>query len=96
MLALSIIRVDMGGYVGHTAMHPAMIDTATRALDRVRGDLLIDGQVAYCGDDLALVMIHGHRIEAATIHSFAWQVFQETTGVARELGLYGGLHAGLA
>ena len=71
MLTLSIIKADTGGYVGHTAMHPAMIDTATRELDRVRGELLIDGQVAYCGDDLALVMTHERGIEAeAFAHLF--------------------------
>ncbi len=32
MLTLSIIKADTGGYVGHTAMHLAMIDTATREL----------------------------------------------------------------
>jgi fructose 1,6-bisphosphate aldolase/phosphatase len=89
MLTLSIIKADTGGFVGHTSVHPAMIADAAHAIERVRGDLLIDGQIASCGDDLALVMTHARGIEADAIHSFAWEVFQTTTGRARELGLYG-------
>jgi fructose 1,6-bisphosphate aldolase/phosphatase len=89
VLTLSIIKADTGGWVGHTGMHPAMLDAARREVDRVRGELLVDGQVAYCGDDLALVMTHKHGIEAEAIHSFAWSVFQSTTKVAEDLGLYG-------
>jgi Fructose-1,6-bisphosphatase len=66
-----------------------MIPDAAHAIERVRGDLLIDGQIASCGDDLALVMTHEHGIEAQAIHAFAWEVFQTTTGTAREPGLYG-------
>jgi fructose 1,6-bisphosphate aldolase/phosphatase len=89
MVTLSIIKADTGGFVGHTAVHPAMIDAARSAIDRVRGGLLIDGQVAACGDDLALIMTHDKGADAPDIHGFAWDVFLATTAIARELGLYG-------
>lgn len=89
MLTLSIIKADTGGWVGHSAVHPDMVDVATRAVDAARGGLLIDGQVATCGDDLSLIMTHDHGADAEAVHSFAWEVFQQTTDVAHRLGLYG-------
>ena len=89
MLTLSIIKADTGGFVGHTAVHLAMVAEAEAALGRVRGDLLIDGQAATCGDDLSLIMTHHHGVDAAPVHRFAWEVFAATTRIARDLGLYG-------
>lgn len=89
-LTLSIIKADTGGFVGHSAVHPAMIDVADRALAAAVGrDVLVDAQVATCGDDLALVMTHHHGPDAPLVHGLAWTVFQDTTEVAHDLGLYG-------
>lgn len=89
-LTLSIIKADTGGFVGHSAVHPAMIDVAERALaSAVSHDVLVDAQAATCGDDLALVMTHRHGADAEVVHGLAWSVFRETTGVAKDLGLYG-------
>jgi fructose 1,6-bisphosphate aldolase/phosphatase len=89
MLTLSIIKADTGGWVGHSAVHPDMVEVAQRAIDGARGGLLVDGQVATCGDDLSLIMTHRHGPDATAVHTFAWGVFQQTTGIARDLGLYG-------
>lgn len=89
MLTFSIIKADTGGWVGHSAVHPDMVQVARRAIDDARGRLLIDGQVATCGDDLSLLMTHEHGPDAEAVHTFAWKVFQQTTDVARQLGLYG-------
>jgi fructose 1,6-bisphosphate aldolase/phosphatase len=53
MPTLSIIKADAGGFVGYRAVHPDMVAVASRAIDRAPGELLIEGQVATCGDDLA-------------------------------------------
>lgn len=55
----------------------------------MRCELVLDGQVATCGDDLALVLSHTHGPEAEAIHSLAWELFQATTALAKDLGLYG-------
>ncbi|KUO19312.1 fructose-1,6-bisphosphate aldolase/phosphatase [Streptomyces dysideae] len=90
MLTLSIIKADTGGFVGHSAVHPDMIDLARRALDGARtSELLLDGQVATCGDDLSLIMTHTYGADAQLIHEFAWDVFTRTTALAKDLGLYG-------
>jgi fructose 1,6-bisphosphate aldolase/phosphatase len=89
MQTLSVIKADTGGYVGHSAVHPDMAELAVSAVKEVKGRLLIDGDVACCGDDLALVMSHDRGADDREIHEFAWRVFTETTRIAHELGLYG-------
>jgi fructose 1,6-bisphosphate aldolase/phosphatase len=89
VLTMSIIKADTGGYVGHSAIHPEMVEQARRAVQQAKGDLLIDGQVSWCGDDLSLIMTHTHGLEAEAVHSFAWDLFMATTQLAKDLGLYG-------
>src|SRR5690242_2923402 len=89
MVTFSVIKADTGGFVGHSAVHPRMIEVAGEMVDSQRGRLLRDGQVNSCGDDLALILVHDQGIDADVIHSFAWDVFRATTGIAKEYGLYG-------
>jgi len=89
MPTLSIIKADTGGYVGHSGMHPEMIEVAQEAVTQQLGGLLIDARIGWCGDDLALIMTRDRGPEAEEIHRFAWDVFQTTTSVAKRLGLYG-------
>lgn len=90
MTTLSIIKADTGGFVGHTAVHPDMLDIASRGLAEAVGDgLLIDGQVQTCGDDVSLVMTHTHGPDADPVHRLAWDIFTATTEEARRLGMYG-------
>jgi D-fructose 1,6-bisphosphatase (EC 3.1.3.11) len=58
-LTISCIKADVGGFVGHSAIHPALQDEAGRQLEiaRRRG-MLIDFHVTACGDDLGLLMTH--------------------------------------
>jgi fructose 1,6-bisphosphate aldolase/phosphatase len=86
---LSIIKADTGGYVGHSGMHPRMLEVARGALAEARGSLLSDGFVTHCGDDLHLVMTHDRGADDEAVHALAWEIFQRTTAVAKELGLYG-------
>jgi fructose 1,6-bisphosphatase len=89
MLTLSIIKADTGGFVGHSSVHPAMIDEARERLERAKGSLIVDGQVATCGDDLSLILTHTHGAEDERIHRFAFDLFMATTDIAVDLGLYG-------
>lgn len=89
-VTLSVIKADTGGYVGHTDVHPEMMQVARERVARaVEQGLLLDGQVSRVGDDLALIMTHGREPNDPDIHGFAWDVFQATTEVATRLGLYG-------
>jgi fructose 1,6-bisphosphate aldolase/phosphatase len=49
----------------------------------------LDAYAGSCGDDLHLIMTHELGVDAEPIHSFVWDVFQQTTALAEELGLYG-------
>lgn len=40
MITLSIIKADTRGYVGHSRVHPGMVEVAQKALDRAKDDLL--------------------------------------------------------
>lgn len=89
MRTLSVVKADTGGFVGHSSAHPDMIETARRKLQEATGNLLADAHVSHCGDDIFLIMTHEKGIEAEEIHGLAWDVFMDTTVVAKDLGLYG-------
>lgn len=89
-LTISVIKADIGGYVGHTAMHPALIDKANECLKKAQQKkMLIDFHVTACGDDLELIMTHQLGVDNSKIHQLAWKTFKEGTEVARKLKLYG-------
>ncbi|MBM4415593.1 MAG: fructose 1,6-bisphosphatase [Chloroflexi bacterium] len=87
---LSVIKADVGGYVGHSAMHPEVLGVGQEALVRaVQSGLLIDGHAASCGDDLFLIMSHERGENDEPIHKLAWDTFVAGTDVAKRLRLYG-------
>jgi fructose 1,6-bisphosphate aldolase/phosphatase len=89
-ITFSVIKADVGGYVGHSSMHPALMEKAREMLEVAKGKgLLADYHVAHCGDDLELIMTHRKGVENAEIHGLAWNVFVEGTEVAKRLKLYG-------
>jgi Fructose-1,6-bisphosphatase len=76
MLTLSIIRADTGGFVGHTAVHPAMVEAARAQVADAVGTKLLDGQVATRGDDLSLILTYERGPKDEEIHGFAFDVFR--------------------
>jgi fructose 1,6-bisphosphate aldolase/phosphatase len=87
---LSVIKADIGGYVGHSAMHPEILAHGRDELARaVASGLLIDAQARSCGDDLFLVMSHDHGTDNEQVHRLAWDTFSLGTEIAKRLGLYG-------
>jgi len=87
---ISVIKADVGGYVGHSSMHPDLVAKANEMLEvAVEKGLLVDFFVTACGDDLELIMTHTKGMEASEIHKLAWDVFLAGTEIAKKLGLYG-------
>jgi fructose 1,6-bisphosphate aldolase/phosphatase len=87
---LSVIKADVGGFVGHSAMHPDVLAAGHAGLEQaVRDGLLIDAQAHECGDDMFLVMSHDRGEDDTRIHELAWNIFLEGTEVAKKLKLYG-------
>jgi fructose 1,6-bisphosphate aldolase/phosphatase len=89
-ITLSVIKADVGGYVGHSCIHPDLLKTAEDRvfIAREKG-LLVDCHVTRCGDDLELIMTHKHGIENEQVHKLAWDTFVACTEVAKGLKLYG-------
>jgi len=89
-LTLSVIKADIGGYVGHSTIHPELIEEAKKRLNQAKkGKKLIDFHVTHCGDDLELIMTHKKGVENKDIHKLAWDTFLACTKVAKSLKLYG-------
>ena len=58
-VTLSVIKADIGGYVGHSESHPDILAKAEEYMAKAKKDgLLIDYRVTKCGDDLQLIMTH--------------------------------------
>ncbi len=89
-ITLSLIKADVGGYVGHSSSHPDVIQKAKESLERAKEQgLLIDYYVTACGDDLQLIMTHQQGKDSEQIHKLAWDTFVECTAVAKRLKLHG-------
>jgi fructose 1,6-bisphosphate aldolase/phosphatase len=89
-ITLSVIKADIGGYVGHSESHPDILALAKKCLAVAKEKkLLIDYHVTKCGDDLQLIMTHQRGEEDKKIHKLAWDTFVEGTKLAKKLKLYG-------
>jgi fructose 1,6-bisphosphate aldolase/phosphatase len=89
-ITLSVIKADVGGFVGHSSIHTDLIETAKERLSNAKEKgLLIDFHVTRCGDDLELIMTHKHGIDAEVIHKLSWNTFVACTEVAKKLKMYG-------
>ncbi len=89
-ITLSVIKADVGGYVGHSESHPDVLAKAGECLARAKKDgLLVDYHVTKCGDDLQLIMTHQHGEDNEKIHKLAWDTFVDCTQVAKKLKLHG-------
>ncbi len=89
-ITLSVIKADIGGYVGHSESHPDLLAKADEDIARAKREgLLIDYHVTKCGDDLQLIMTHQHGEDSEKIHRLAWDTFVDCTKLAKQLKLHG-------
>jgi fructose 1,6-bisphosphate aldolase/phosphatase len=92
-LTLSVIKADIGGYVGHSSMHPDLLNTAREHMEGAKKNgTLIDHHVTRVGDDVQLIMTHTLGEENEKVHKLAWDTFVACTEVAKGLKLYGAGH----
>ena len=79
-LTLSVIKADVGGYVGHSSIHPNLMDVAREKLSRAKEKgPLIDFHVTSVGDDLELIMIHRKGVDSEEIHRLGLDELEYTT-----------------
>ncbi len=89
-VTISIIKADVGGFVGHGEVHPALIETARERLAQAKADdLLIDYRIGKVGDDTSLIMTHDKGADSEAIHRFAWDTFEEMARTAGKYKQYG-------
>jgi fructose 1,6-bisphosphate aldolase/phosphatase len=89
-ITLSVIKADIGGWVGHSDSHPQILELARQQLEKAKTKgMLIDFHVTKCGDDVQLIMTHQQGEENKEIHKLAWEVFISGTELAKKLKLYG-------
>ncbi|MBI2287421.1 MAG: fructose 1,6-bisphosphatase [Chloroflexi bacterium] len=89
-VTLSVIKADIGGYVGHSESHPDLLAKANDCLVKPKRDgLLVDYHVTKCGDDLQLIMTHRQGEDSKKIHKLAWDTFVSCTKLAKQLKLHG-------
>ena len=87
---VSLIKADIGSWVGHSRVHPDLIEKAKKNLQKAKDKkLLIDFHVTNCGDDLELIMTHNKFIENPDIHKLAFDTFMDCAKIAKSLKLYG-------
>ena len=87
---LSVIKADVGGFVGHSAMHDDILHEGREAMTQaIQSGLLIDAHVSYCGDDMFLIMSHDRGENDEQVHKLAWDAFIAGTEAAKKLHLYG-------
>jgi len=86
-VTLTVIKADVGGFVGHSSVHPKLLEKAKECL--LQSDLLEDFHVTHVGDDINLIMTHYHGADYEPVHQLAWETFKNCTEVAKELKLYG-------
>lgn len=90
MTTISVFRACAGGYVGAGHVHPALLDAAREALADARSsELVADGFVARCGDDIGLVLLHGEPAGSDSIASLARDVFDRAHAVGVRLAQFG-------
>lgn len=89
-ITISVIKADIGGFVGHGDVHEETRQVAREELKKaMEKGLILDYRQAECGDDISLIITHKHGIENAQIHEMAWHTFEKMTEVAKKLKLYG-------
>lgn len=88
-VTLSVIKADIGGYVGHGQVHTATTDRCQEFLaDAKAHGQILDFHVSSVGDDINLIMTHERGVDASDIHKLAWDTFVAATDVAKDLHLY--------
>jgi len=89
-ITVSLIKADVGGYPGHSLVHPDLINTGNKELNKAKSsDVITDFRVLHAGDDMELLISHNKSVDNPEIHELAWNIFLKATDVAKELKLHG-------
>lgn len=88
-LTLSVLKADIGSIGGHICPSNKLLSAVRKSIESAPSDLFIDSYISYTGDDIAIMLTHGHGPNNEAIHKLAWDTFRGATEVAKSEGLYG-------
>ncbi|MEW6141371.1 MAG: fructose-1,6-bisphosphate aldolase/phosphatase [Thermodesulfobacteriota bacterium] len=88
-ITISAIKADIGSIGGHIKPSEAVLDRVRSFCQDTAGDVFIDWQVSYTGDDIAILSTHQKGVNNEQVHKLAWDAFVAGTEVAKAEGLYG-------
>lgn len=84
---ISDIKADAGGKVGHTTPPTLFQGVAQASLEQAReGGIIRDFRVFPVGDDVHLLMVHRHGVDANEIHLLAFRTFWRMIWVTEIIG----------
>lgn len=75
-ITVSLIKVDVGGFLGHPTVGPELKEKEQKE------KLFVGYHVLNPSDHLQLLMSHRKGVDSEEIHGLAWETFEEATEVA--------------
>ena len=88
-MTVSVIKADIGSVGGHIQPSERLLATVEQHVREKGKGLLIDSNISYTGDDVAILMTHTRGEGDEKVHKLAWDAFVAGTEVAKSEGLYG-------
>ena len=88
-VTLSAFKADIGSIGGHIRPSDTLVERVWEYCHGQGKDILIDAQVSYTGDDIAILCTHQEGVAGERVHKLAWEAFVAGTELAKEEGLYG-------
>lgn len=88
-VTISVIKADTGSLVGNHIVPPIFEETAEDILEDSVDEIILDYHVTHVGDDMSLILLHNKGEDNPEVHGLAWKIFQKTTKIAKDMGLYG-------
>lgn len=88
-VTISAVKADVGSLAGHIRPSAKLMDAVEGFVKTHGKELLIDYNISFTGDDVAILCTHEHGVANTRIHKLAWDAFLSGTEVAKSQGLYG-------
>jgi fructose 1,6-bisphosphate aldolase/phosphatase len=88
-MTVSVIKADIGSVGGHIQPSERLLAAVDQHVREKGKGLLIDSNISYTGDDVAILMTHTRGEGDEKVHKLAWDAFVAGTEVAKSEGLYG-------
>jgi fructose 1,6-bisphosphate aldolase/phosphatase len=86
---LTLGKADIGSIGGHIEPGQRLMQVVKDFIGRRSKRIASDYYVSHTGDDIAILLVHGHGKGDSTVHKILWDAFWAGAEDARAQGLYG-------